>query len=185
METTDDIGARLKAVRLSRGLSQRRLAKRAGVANATISQIESGSLNPTIGALKKILGAIPLSLGEFFSSDVSSHEEAFFFRAKDLKEISEGGVSYRQVGWTLKDKAIQLLHEHYAPGASTGRHALSHEGEECGIVLKGQLTVTVGDQTRTLGPGDAYYFRSDQPHSFRNEGHEQCEIISACSPPTF
>ena len=61
METNDEIavGLRLKILRHAHGLSQRKLAARAGVVNATISQIEAGALNPTIGTLKKILNGVP------------------------------------------------------------------------------------------------------------------------------
>ena len=38
---------------------------------------------------------------------------------------------------------------------------------------------------RVLEAGDAYYFSSAVPHRFRNAGREECEIISASSPPTF
>ncbi|TNE38581.1 MAG: cupin domain-containing protein [Alphaproteobacteria bacterium] len=185
MDDQDGIGLKLKAVRTARGLSQRKLAARAGVANATISQIESGALNPTVGVLKKILGAVDFSLGEFFGDDLPANEEKIFFLASELKEISEGGVSYRQVGRDMMSKAIQILYERYQPGSSTGRHALRHTGEEGGIILKGELTVTVGTLTQTLRPGDAYYFKSDQPHSFRNKCGEVCELITACTPPTI
>ena len=177
-----ETGLRLKQVRQTAKLSQRQLARKTGVANATISQIESGTLNPTVGMLKKVLDGIPISLSEFFASEAGP-EERIFFGAADLTHISEGNVSYRQVG--QGDNAIQLLHEHYKPGASTGKHALTHEGEECGIVLKGSLEVTVGDQRKVLKPGDAYYFKSNQPHQFRNVGAKTCEVISACTPPSF
>ena len=94
-------------------------------------------------------------------------------------------MSFRQVGRNLANKAIQFIHERYESGATTGRHALKHDGEECGLILNGELTVTVGDQTQILGPGDAYYFKSDQPHSFKNNGHKVCELVSACTPPSF
>ncbi|MEL6687298.1 MAG: cupin domain-containing protein [Pseudomonadota bacterium] len=185
MDADIDVGVRLRAVRTQSGISQRQLAKRADVANATISQIEAGKLNPTVGALKKILGGFPMSLGEFFSEGPNSERDDIFFRARDLIELSDGGVSYRQVGHDLSDKAIQLLHERYAPGAGTGRHQFTHEGEECGIVLKGELTVTVEEQSKILRAGDAYYFDSSKPHSFKNEGSIECEVISACTPPSF
>jgi transcriptional regulator with XRE-family HTH domain len=185
MDDAESIGRRLRALREKHGVSQRKLAVRTGVANATISQIEAGALNPTVGVLKKILAGVSMSLGEFFADPDHSENEKIFFRATDLIELSEGGVSYRQVGGDLIGKLIQLMHERYEPGASTGRHALRHEGEEVGIVLQGQLTVSVSGRTGILGPGDAYYFRSDQPHSFKNEGGVMCELITACSPPSF
>ena len=179
-----EIGARLKRIRGQLALSQRQLARQSGVANATISQVESGKINPTVSMLKKILDGIPMGLGEFFSDDRQPQERKFF-RADELIEIAEGGVSYRQVGAHLASKSIQLLKECYQPGAGTGRHELTHEGEECGIVLSGRLEVTVGEEVAVLGQGDAYYFKSNLPHQFRNVGSEPCELITACSPPSF
>lgn len=179
-----DIGRRLRAIRTRLGMSQRQLARVSGVANATISQIEAGRLNPTVSMLKKVLDGIPMPLSEFFANDFEAPDR-IFFRAGELTEIADGGVSFLQVGANLHDRAIQLLKECYQPGAGTGRHAITHEGEECGIVLSGRLEVTVGEQSAVLRSGDAYYFRSDQPHSFRNPGNKPCELITACSPPSF
>lgn len=179
-----EIGRRLRSIRTRLGLSQRHLARVSGVANATISQIEAGRLNPTVSMLKKVLDGVPMSLSEFFADDFESADR-IFFRAEELTEIADGGVSFLQVGANLRNRAIQLLKECYQPGAGTGRHSLTHEGEECGIVLSGRLEVTVADRTEVLRAGDAYYFRSDQPHQFRNPGNEPCELITACSPPSF
>ncbi len=178
------IGVRLRQVRTARQLSQRQLARQSGVANATISQIEAAKLNPTVGLLKRVLDGLPMSLGEFFG-DEGLQEDRIFFRASELTDIADGGVSYRQVGSNLAGSAIQLIKECYQPGATTGRHAISHDGEECGIVLSGRLEVIVGDQRAVLGAGDAYYFNSHQPHQFKNAGREPCDVISACTPPTF
>ena len=179
-----DIGRRLLAIRLRHNLSQRQLGRQCGVANATISQIEAGKLNPTVSMLKKVLDGFPLSLARFFGDEFEHHERVFF-RAEDLTEIADGGVSYRQVGANLSNHAIQFIQECYQPGAGTGRHAITHEGEECGIILSGRLEVTVGEQSAILKQGDAYYFRSNQPHQFHNPGNEPCELITACTPPTF
>ncbi|HSK40085.1 MAG TPA: cupin domain-containing protein, partial [Arenibaculum sp.] len=78
-----------------------------------------------------------------------------------------------------------ILHEHYRPGADTGQTMLRHAAEEGGIVIRGQLEVTVGDQRHVLGPGDAYYFDSRMAHRFRNVGDEVCEVVSVCTPPSF
>lgn len=177
-------GIRLKEIRTRLGLSQRQLARVSGVANATISQIEAGRLNPTVSMLKKVLDGIPISLSEFFADD-SDSTDRIFFRADELTEIADGGVSFLQVGANLRNKAVQLIKECYQPGAGTGRHAITHEGEECGIILAGRLQVSVGDQTAILRPGDAYYFKSSQPHNFHNPGNEPCQLISACTPPSF
>lgn len=179
-----ELGTRLRAVRLRHGMSQRELARRAGVTNATISLIESGRLNPSVGALKRVLDGVPMGLAEFFAMQVAD-AETVFFGADDFVEIGRGDISYRQVGRSLSGRALQILSERYAPGADTGRIPLTHEGEEGGVIVRGRLEVSVGEQVRVLGPGEAYYFRSQAPHRFRNVGPEPCELISACTPPSF
>lgn len=181
-ETEFDVGVRLRAVRESRGLSQRELARRAGVTNGTISLIEQNKNSPSVASLKKVLDGIPMSLAEFFALDMPPREQ-IFFQASELVELTKGKVSFRQVGGDLRGRNLQILHERYAPGADTGKSMLRHESEEGGIVLRGLIEITVSDQRRILGPGDAYYFDSRLPHRFRNVGEQECEIISACTPP--
>jgi transcriptional regulator with XRE-family HTH domain len=181
---TVDIGDRLRFVRMQKKLSQRSLAKRAGVTNSTISLIESNQVNPSVGALKRILDGLPIGLAEFFSITPSS-ERQVFYRAEDLTEIGKGKISYRQVGSHLNGVALQILKERYEPGADTGRIPLTHVGEEGGVIVRGRLEVSVDGERRILGPGDAYAFDSRRPHRFRCVGPEPCEVISACTPPTF
>lgn len=179
-----DVGARLRRLREMHGISQRELAKRTGVSNATISLIEQNRASPSIGSLKRVLDGIPISLADFFALPEAPADQVFF-QAAELAEIAGGAISFRQVGRELSGRALQILHERYAPGADTGRTALRHEGEEAGIVVRGAVEVTVGDQRRVLGAGDAYYFSSRLPHRFRNIGTEEAEIVSACTPPSF
>ena len=181
-----EVGFRLRLVRLRHQLSQRALAKRTGVAHATISLIESGRTSPSVSALKRILAGIPMTLAEFFSDELPPVESEVFYRSGELTEISGGqGISYRQIGSARAGHALQILVERYASGADTGVIMLRHEGEEGGVILSGQLEVTVGEITRVLGPGDAYYFNSRQPHRFRTVGGEPCTLVSSCSPPSF
>src|SRR6218665_3625747 len=95
-----DIGNRLRHLRMAHNLSQRELAKRAGVTNSTVSLIESNQTNPSVGALKRILDGIPIGLAEFFAMEPETPKKAFY-RADELVEIGKGPISYRQVGESL------------------------------------------------------------------------------------
>ena len=180
----DNLGLKLKALRTRQGLSQRRLARNSGVSNATISLIEHGRTDPSMGLLKRILDAMGVSFAEFFSSDTRQTEQ-YFFTQDELSEIGSGPISYLQVGADLSESNLQILYECYQPGADTGQSMLSHEAEEGGIILKGRLEITVADRIRTLSAGDAYRFNSRLPHRFRNTGNEDCLLVSACTPPSF
>jgi transcriptional regulator with XRE-family HTH domain len=179
-----DIGGRLRALRLRHELSQRELAKRAGVTNSTISLIESNQTNPSVGALKRILDGIPISLADFFAMEPERLKKVFY-RSNELVEIGKGQISFLQIGDNRFGRTLQILKERYEPGADTGRVPLVHDGEEGGIVLSGRLEITVEKERSILGPGDAYYFESRRPHRFRCVGPAPCELVSACTPPTF
>lgn len=179
-----DVGDRLRRLRQRMGFSQRDLARRAGVTNATISMIERNQVSPSVASLKKVLDGMSVTLAEFFGLE-SEEEEKVFFQSDELTEIAGGKLSLRQIGHDLRDRALQVLHETYQPGADTGRTMMRHDGEEAGIVVRGQIEITVGEVRRILGPGDGYYYDSRLPHRFRNLGSEPCEIVSVCTPPNF
>jgi transcriptional regulator with XRE-family HTH domain len=179
-----DVGRRLRELRARHQLSQRALAARAGVTNGMISLVEQNRTSPSVGTLKKILDAFPMSLSEFFAAG-PPQPRTIFFRADELVELGGGAISYRQVGRSLEGKALQLLHERLQPGADTGAAMLMHEGEEGGVVVRGELCLTVGEATRVLRAGDAYAFPSRTPHRFQNLGRSVCEVVSACTPPSF
>ncbi len=180
----DRLGARLRELRGRAGLSQRELARRARVSNGAISTIEADKVSPSVSALRQILSALGLSMGEFFADREPSGEQVVF-RAEELTEIAGGAVSYRQVGANLQGHALQMIHERYRRGARSGPHQLSHQGEEAGLVVKGRLALEVDGRRYELGTGDAYRFDSRRPHSFANAGEGELVLVSACTPPTF
>jgi transcriptional regulator with XRE-family HTH domain len=179
-----DVGAHLKAVRTFHGLSQRELAKRSGVTNGLISLIEQNRVSPSVSSLKKVLDGIPMSLAAFFTPEEETEPEVFF-RRDALPDLGSGPVSLRLVAARRANRALSIQVERYQPGADTGEDRPAHRGEEGGVVCQGEIEVTIGGQSRILGPGDAYYFSSSTPHRFRNLGREACEIVTACTPPTF
>jgi transcriptional regulator with XRE-family HTH domain len=179
-----DVGTRLRSIRTAFGISQRELARRAGVTNGLISLIEQNRVSPSVSSLKKVLDGVPMSLAEFFTMDLAAAPQAFF-GADELVELGNEEVSLRLVAAQRPGRQMSVLHERYAPGAATGEDMLAHRGEEAGVVIRGRIELTVSGATRVLGPGEAYYFASQLPHRFRNAGREPCEIISSCTPPTF
>jgi transcriptional regulator with XRE-family HTH domain len=179
-----DVGARLRGIRTSFGISQRELARRAGVTNGLISLIEQNRVSPSVSSLKKVLDGVPMSLAEFFTLDLAAAPQTFF-GTDELVQLGNEEVSLQLVAAQRPGRQLTILREQYAAGAATGDEMIVHRGEEGGVVVRGHIELTVGGATRVLGPGEAYYFASQVPHRFRNVGREPCEIISACTPPSF
>jgi mannose-6-phosphate isomerase-like protein (cupin superfamily) len=91
-------------------------------------------------------------------------------------------ITLKQVG-DARLHNLQILHETYEPGADTGEELLEHPANEGGIVIAGELEITVGDKVSVLKAGDSFLFDSRQPHRFRNISDRPAIVVSACTPP--
>lgn len=176
------LGARLRELRLSRGYSQRALARLSGLTHATISMIEADKIDSSLGTLKKLLNACNVKMWEFFQQEEGG---SVVTPRENIVTIRSKGVRMRYVAPRSKDRLLEITQEIYEPGADTGEDVLAHEGQEGGIVLRGTFELILGNAKHMLKPGDSYYFSSTIPHRFRNIGDEEGELINAASPPTF
>jgi len=186
-----DVGRRLKALRNQYNLSQRQLADSAKVPHGQISMIETNRSSPSVASLRKILGGFGISMSEFFEPDAVATAQVFF-TPDDLRDLTSllyqdnqsalQKITIRQVG-DAKQHGLQILQERYEAGADTGETMIEHEANEGGIVISGEIEITVGDNTRILKTGDSYLFNSREPHRFRNISDRPAEVISACTPP--
>lgn len=186
-----DVGRRLRDLRAQYGLSQRQLAEAASVPHGQISMIETNRSSPSVASLRKILGGLGISMSEFFEPDASTAQHPFF-TPQDLRDLTsrlyQGGdlaqqkIAIKQVG-DAKAHGLQILHERYEAGADTGSSMIEHDANEGGIVIAGEIEVTVGTEIRVLKAGDAFLFNSREPHRFRNISDRPAELISACTPP--
>lgn len=189
--TEFDVGARLREIRAFSGLSQRQLAEAAGVPHGQISMIETNKSSPSVASLRKILGGLGIGMSEFFEPDSAPGMSAFH-RAGELRDLTsrlyaegaegQGKITLRQVG-DARAHNLQILHETYAPGADTGKTMLEHVANEGGVVIAGEIELTVGCEVRVLRAGDAFLFNSQEPHRFRNLSEDEAVVISACTPP--
>jgi transcriptional regulator with XRE-family HTH domain len=156
-------------------MTLRDLARRTGISNATISLIENNRTSPSVGLLKCVLDGIPMSLSAFFASNFAP-DTKYFYAREELTEIGDARLSLRQFDTNLKDRKLQIMHEHFSTGADSGEIPLRHEGEEGGGIIAGRLEVTVAGRVQVLGPGDAYNFDSRLPH---RTGSETSAMASA------
>jgi transcriptional regulator with XRE-family HTH domain len=181
-----DVGARLKSIRLIRNISQRELAKRAGVTNSTISMIEKNSVSPSISSLNKVLNGIPISLVEFFADKESTiKDQQVKYTPKDLMDIGSDDISMLLVGKSFPRRQMTFVIKSYIAGADTGTEMLQNDAEEAGYIVEGKIELTVGDEVYLLEQGDSYYFDNNKAHRFRNIFEENCKIVSATSPANF
>ena len=175
-----DLGKRLRALRNEWGLTLVQLGQQVGLSASYLSQIERGVAMPSLSRLTTIARVLDVEVGYFFEDDVSSPCVVRLNQGKKLDGAT--GITVELLSADPSDKEIQPYRVVCQPDASRNQPP-THPGEEFGFVLKGQLTVTVGEETFVLEAGDSIHYQTFQPHSWRNEGDEECITIWVVSPP--
>lgn len=174
-----DIGVRLKLIRERNGLSQRELAKRAGITNSNISMIEQGLVSPSINSLAKVLNGIPMTLAQFFACDQLDIGQVIY-PAEQL-EAEQQTFANGVIGQTLAfDKPLRKLdmtRHIYPPGCDTGSEPLRQKSEFSGWVVSGQVELTAGMEVHELSEGDAFYLAALQPYRIRNRKNTKAIIV--------
>ena len=174
------LGKRLRALRKEHGLTLTQLGQQVGLSASYLSQIERTVTMPSLARLTTIARALDVEVRYFFEDDVSSPCVVKLNQGKRLSGTAD--TIMELLSADPSDKEIQPYRLVCQPGASRDRPPI-HPGEEVGFVLKGQLTVTVGEETFILEAGDSIHYQTLQPHSWRNEGDKECIAIWAVSPP--
>lgn len=99
----------------------------------------------------------------------------FVFRGKLEKFDMGGGVIRQYLG---AGQRVNAQHWDMADGSVVKLH--KHPQEQFGYVIKGGFRMTIGDETKLLEAGDAYFIPPDVLHEFVAVG--QTEAIDLFSP---
>jgi transcriptional regulator with XRE-family HTH domain len=182
------IGTKLKDARLAGGLTLSVMARELSCSLSMLSKIENNQTIPSLPLLHKICRFLDISIGSLFDESntdpvVIEHVgERPLIRLDSLRRGA--GLSLERVIPYRPGHRLQCNFHHIEPkGASEGM--ITHEGEEVGYVLQGNLELTVSGRTYTLKAGDTFYFASDLPHGYKNVGPEIASVFWVNTPPTF
>jgi transcriptional regulator with XRE-family HTH domain len=176
------IGGKVRELRTEQGLSVRTLAARTGFSPSFISQMEAGTVSPSIASLQKVAEELGVSLGQFFSSLESVPREVV--RREERLEY-ESGWSHSTVE-VLADpapgrklSAVQITVE---PGGASGKRAAFEVQEAMVLVLSGELLAYLGGRELELREGDAAYVSEGVGFSWENPGPEEAILVLVAAP---
>jgi transcriptional regulator with XRE-family HTH domain len=176
MPSREELGRRLKSVRLEKGLTLKEVELLSGVSMTHTSQIERGMTSPTIGALEKLARALDKTAGFFI--DDGGLEEACYVGRDDRSVLLNEKCGIRFEGLTrgIAGGLLSLYFLHATP--ITHEPALrKHDGEEALTILKGTLHVILGEKRFHLKGGETLHFRSSTPHTFFSAARSGAEAI--------
>jgi len=175
------IGERIRRLRLKKSMGLVELGKHTGLSASFLSQLETGRVVPTLRNLARIAMVFSKDLSYFFDS-----EPAAMFRVhrqKDRVRLPQTGVepptyTFESLGYLVPDRHMDPYFAEFLPLSGNGEaRAHMHGGFEFLYLLDGELELRHGDKECTLVAGDAAYFDSSTPHSYRCLGRRSAKAI--------
>ncbi|MET7523846.1 helix-turn-helix domain-containing protein [Streptomyces sp900116325] len=153
------------SARRTAGLTLAATAAGSGLSPAYISQIESGSANPTVRSLAQLAGVLGLELHELLGAERGDTSDNSPFPARFTTLPGLTAMSDSQGIWNMTAHNATVLHSRLIRG-EPGDHArpIRHAGEELVVVLAGQCRLRVSDTARVLNPADACHFAASEEH---------------------
>lgn len=177
------IGETFRQLRHEQGISLRELSEKSGVSVGTISQIERNIANPSMRVLTAIRRALNIPMQVMFGDDSGDAAESgvedappFLRRAAKRPRIDIGSLQ-KELLTSGGNHNLQIMILTIEPGGSSGNTALSYPAEKGGLVLEGELMLTVDNREARLEEGDSFVFNSAQPHGFRNDSNRTARIL--------
>lgn len=179
-------GQDIRALRKSRGLTLQDLAQRLGRSTGWLSQVERGQTMPAIPDLAKVAEIFGLTISMFFrASQRAPGEQGLILRAADRVALGSpaSGLTEELLSPSLGG-AFEMLQSTFAPGAESALLQPAPDRQDGGVVLSGQLQLTIGAVETTLSPGDSFQF-GGQAYRWRNPGPVPAVVLWVISPPIY
>ncbi|SED28057.1 transcriptional regulator, XRE family with cupin sensor [Rhizobiales bacterium GAS188] len=180
------IGSEIRGLRKARGLTLTGLAEASSLSIGYLSLLERDRATPSIKALHAVSRALGVTISWFFqASDVPEEERDLVVRRARRRRLDYSAGLVDELLSPNLNGALELLSCRFPPGASSGEEPYTHAGEEAGVVIRGRLELWVDGRTVMLEAGDSFGFQSTLPHSYRNPGPDEAEVIWAITPPSY
>ena len=182
------VGNEIRKLRKVRKLTLSGLGERTGLSVGYLSQIERNLSSPTVKALFDISHALGVSINWFFheGDEAQRDEDKYVVRSERRRSIRYESGIVDQLLNTNSVESFEFLFSTFEPRATTEKaEPYSHVGEECGVVISGQLQLSIDGKTYILEKGDSFSFPSNLKHSYFNPEEEKAEVIWCTSPPTY
>jgi mannose-6-phosphate isomerase-like protein (cupin superfamily) len=182
----ESLGDRIRKAREAHNITINELSVRTGTDIETLKSIEANKMTPPLGELVKLGKALATRMSYFISPGVD--KPVTVVRADQRRPVSRNiKTGSEQYGYFYESLAPEKANRRMEPFIVTlvpcdAAETSTHDGQEFLIVLEGQMIAKIGDRTESLGPGDAIYYDSSEPHYVRCAGEGKAKILAVIYP---
>ena len=175
------VGQRIRDLRRTRAMSLEAVAARADLSIGFLSQIERGLSSPSLRVLATLADVLGVGIAGLFGTkeDAAAAPDAIVTRERQRAKLNlwRTGISKQLLSPAGSEGRLNLFLVHMEPGGSTGDELYTHDGEEAGLVIEGEMKLTVDAESWTLKHGDSFRFASRRPHRFSNPSGDSKAVV--------
>jgi transcriptional regulator with XRE-family HTH domain len=185
LQNSESLGADVRSIRKSRGMTLIELSEKLHRSVGWMSQVERDISEPSIDELRSISKVLNVPLSIFFGQAEAKAEEVGRIVRKDTRrKIGGGSVGLVEelLSPDLTDD-FEVIHSSFEPGVSA-ENFIVRPTQEVGYVISGRLTLWLEDQKFDLEPGDSFRIRGE-PHKWANPHSETAVVIWVIAPPVY
>lgn len=171
VDSPPNVGAFVRRLRRSRGLTLEEVAARSGVSKSMLSQIEHDRTNPTVATVWRLCESLGVGIDAFFGGGPTTPAvEVLAAHATPAILSADGRCTLRILGPMELGGTVEWYEVAAEPGAVLASKPHEPGTMEHLTVLEGGLTVESGDTRQPVAAGETVRYRADQPHAIRNDG---------------
>ena len=175
------VGRRIRDLRREHKLSLETIAAKTDLSIGFLSQIERGLSSPSLRVLATLADVLGVGIAALFGSKPSDDPASGGVVTRQLQraelKLWRTGISKQLLSPAGTENRLNLFLVHLEPGGNTGDELYTHDGEEAGLVLEGEMTLTVDAETWSLKTGDSFRFASRRTHRFSNPAENAKAVV--------
>lgn len=182
---TTSLGADLRAIRKSRGLTLIELAQSLERSVGWLSQVERDISEPSVTDLRLIAAALDVSVSMLFSHAAAPADEAGYVVRKGARRkigANITGLVEELLSPDLTDD-FEMIHSTFQPFSKITA-PVTRPTQEVGYLISGRLDLLIGGHRFTIHPGDSFRIR-DEPFTWANPYDAPAVAIWVIAPPVY
>jgi transcriptional regulator with XRE-family HTH domain len=180
-EMSRRLSVRLHQARLLRNMTLKMVANTVGCSESMLSKIENGKAYPSLPVLDRLVRALNVTIGWVFDEPEGKAPIIYRTGSGSTLPVEDRAIAIERIIPDTDAHDLRANIVHLGAGA-TSEGESRHAGEETGFLLDGQIELLIDGRPHRLNSGDAFAFRADQPHSFRNIGASRATLFWVNSP---
>ena len=177
------LGLRIRGLRRQKKITLIELSELTGIAQATLSRIETGLMIGTVKSHQKIAETLGVGLAELYETIDNRHEKTKFQTASEPKKIltKTEQMKCELLTQEVSKKKITPLLITLAPQGKSQMERSERGVEKCLFVLEGSVKAMLDREEYLLNSKDTLYFDGSIPHQLINPSHKETKIFCAVS----